>query len=165
MPTSKEIAQRENARKWMIRQLMEEKERQARERLIAIELEQPKLKQIYAKYLEHYKLYILPLTHDVDRYINNIHEKRKLEHFLQGQADHLAEVEAAAQRPIERRPRESLAGFIGIEKLPYADKHQVGHKPRKEKAPSHDAAKEMMARLKALPPDEFAALLKKVGVK
>lgn len=165
MPTSKELAQSENARRFMIRKIMEEKEAMARLRLATIEAEMPHLKEVYAKYLAAYKLHIHPLMRDVDHYFSNIHEKRRHEHFLQGQAEHLAKVEADQQRPTPRGSRGSLADFLGIEKLPYADKHEVGRKPAKDRKISHDSAKEMMDRLKKLPPEEFARLLKEVGVK
>jgi hypothetical protein len=165
MPTSKELAKAESARRFMIRKIMEEKEALARLRLAAIEAEQPGLTIVYRQYLEAYKKHIHPLMRQVDRYFSNIHEKRKHEHFLQGQADHLAAVEEAAKRPVESRTRNGvLADFLNIQKLPYADKHEVGKK-RVEKKISHDSAKEMMDKLKALPPEEFARLLKEVGVK
>jgi len=160
MPTVKEANRQRKSYAWMISMIMEEKERLARQRLNEITAAQPSLKKRYEEYLRLYDLHIKPMMHDVDHYIANEFEKRKIEHFLQGQADH-RQGERDIPKPKSGQRHWSLPPQI--EKLPYADKSQVGKKPRKEKALTEDDAKEYIRQLKALDPQEFAALLKQIG--
>lgn len=165
MPTINEANKKRQAYAWMISMIMEQKEREARERLLQIESEQPALKLVYEEYLKLYNLHIKPLMGQVDKYHANIHEKRKIEHFLQAQADHVEAVN-------EAQKVEPNMGWSGsrswtlppqIEKLPYADKSSVGRKPKKERALDENEANEIMSKLKNLDPETFANLLKQVG--
>lgn len=162
MPTVKEANRDRSRRANFIRQLMEMKEHEARQRLNQINLEQPALKGVYEDYLKLYNLHIKPLMPKVDKYFENLWEKRKIEHFLQGQASHHENEPAYPPPPSGKR---SWTLPPQVEKLPYADKSQVGKKPRKEKALSEDDAKQYIRQLKALDPQAFAALLKQVGGK
>ena len=130
---------------WMISQIMEIKERAAKERLQVIEREQPTLKATYEQYLKLYNLHIKPLMPAVNRYFSNINEQRKIEHFLDSQVAYS-----------ENHP--------AIQKLPYAGKSAVGRKP-KQKALDEKDASDVMSKLKQLDPDLFAKLLKQVGGK
>jgi hypothetical protein len=166
MPTVNEANKKRKSYAWMISMIMEEKERQARERLNEINSREPELKKVWDEYQRLYDLHIKPLTAQVNEYHSNIHEKRKIEHFLQAQAEHLEKVELDAKRPPNQTPgQRSWTLPPQIEKLPYADKSQVGRKPKKEKALDESQANELMKQLKALDPNVFADLLKQVGGK
>jgi len=162
MPTVKESAQKQRAYAWMIRQIMEEKEKLAIERLNELRGRTATLKPTWEKYLELYNTHIKPLMADVDEYWNGLNEITELEHFLQGQAEHRANERDMPPPPSGQR-HWSLPPQI--EKLPYADKSQVGKKPRKEQALDEAGANELMKKLKALDPNIFADLLKQVGRK
>lgn len=176
MPTIKEANKKRKAYAWMISAIMAEKEHHARERLVEIDTEQSLLKPVYEEYLRLYDLHIKPLMPKVDTYLSNIHEKRKIEHFLQGQAEHLEKVMSDQQRA----PSIGLPGQRSwtlppqVERLPYADKSSVGKKPPrggrvavsgKLSDLKEDEAKEVIRQLKKLDPSTFADLLKQIGGK
>lgn len=162
MPTVKESEQQRLSRARFIRLLMERKEEMAIERLNILRERTATLKPTWEKYLELYNTHIKPLMADVDEYWDGLNEITKLEHFLQGQAEHRANERAMPPPPSGQR-HWSLPPQI--EKLPYADKNQVGKKPRKEPALDDAGAKELMMKLKQLDPNVFAELLKNVGGK
>lgn len=164
MPTVKQANLDRQRNAWFIRQLVEKKETEARQRLAELDVEIPKLKAYWEEYQRLYNLHIKPLEASVNLYFNDLWEKRKLEHWLQGQAQHLEKVEADQQRPPNQTPgQRSWTLPPQVEKLPYADKSQVGHKPKKPKALTNDDAKELMAKIKALDPAKFDELLKSIN--
>ena len=166
MPTVKEGNKQRAAHANMIRLIMQAKEEAARRRLAEIEKQQPELKKVWETYLSLYALHIKPLMPKVNQYWANDNEKRKLEHFLQGQAEHLAAAQEAANKPMNQTPgQRSWTLPPQVQKLPYAGKSEVGKKPKPEKALDEQAAKQLVAQIKALDPKIFDELLKKVGGK
>ena len=162
MPTVKEANQARQRRAWFIKSLIEMKEQQAIDRLNYLNQEIPGLKVKYEEYLKLYNLHIKPLMPDVDLYFEDLWEKRKLEHWLQGQAQHLEASLEASKQPHQAGKR-SWTLPPQIEKLPYAGKSQVGKKPtKKAKALDEAEAKQLIAQIKALDPKIFDELLKKV---
>lgn len=141
----KDANKKRQSHAWLISQIMREKEQLARLRLIEIEREQPTLQVVYKDYLKLYNLHIKPLMPAVNKYFGNMNEKKKIDHFLQGQDEY----------------RETQSSIV---KLPYAGKSAVGHRA-KQKALDNAAATDVMAKLKQLDPDLFAQLLKQVGGK
>jgi hypothetical protein len=141
----KDAMKKRRAYAWMISQIMAQKEQLAVDRLKVIDREQPTLKANYETYLKLYNLHIKPLMPAVNRYFNNINERKKIEHFLNSQ------VEYAENHP-------------AVQKLPYAGKSAVGHRAKKHDK-ENAAAADVMAKLKALDPKVFAELLKRVGGK
>jgi hypothetical protein len=166
MPTVKEANAKRKAYAWLVHTLIEQKEREARERLNHINSEQPELKRVWEQHQSLYNLHIKPLMPKVNQYWANENEKRKIEHFLQGQAEHQQAVIEASKRPMNQTPgARSWTLPPQVEKLPYADKGQIGKKPRKEKALTDDEAQILMRQIKALDPKIFDELLKQVGGK
>lgn len=173
MPTIKEAAKQRKSYAWMISMIMQEKDRLARQRLVEINNQQPALKEAYQTYLHLYNLHIKPMMPKVDQYLSNLNEKRKIEHFLQGQAEHQAQVE----KDQSREPTMGLPGqrswTLGpqVERLPYAGKNEVGKAPRQARrnqignqvSMSENDAKEVIEKLKKLDPNLFADLLKQVS--
>jgi len=139
--------------------LMEDKEKEATDRLIYLRGRTAALKPTWEKYLELYNTHIKPLMGDADEYWRGQNEIIELEHFLQGQADHRVNEREMLPPPSGQR-HWSLPPQI--EKLPYADKNQVGKKHRKQPALDEAGANELIKKLKALDPNTFAELLKQV---
>lgn len=165
MPTVKESSAKRRSYAWMISMIMEEKERMARERLNEINSLQPTLKAAWEEHQRLYNLHIKPLMPQVNEYWANENEKRKLEHFLQAQADHLAKVQADQSNPPNQTPgKRSWSLPPQVEKLPYADKSQVG---KKTKRPNNqlnaEQAQSILDQLKGMDQAEFAKLLKDIG--
>jgi hypothetical protein len=147
---------------WMNRLTAEEKEKAALERLTELRGRTATLKPTWEKYLELYNTHIKPLMGAANEYWESLNEIIVLEHFLQGQAEHRANEPQYPPPPSGQR-HWSLPPQV--EKLPYADKASVGKKPRKQPALDAAGAKQLMQQLKALDPNIFEELLKKVGRK
>ena len=131
----------------------------ARARWRALRDEMPKLLAVWNEYQRLYNLHIKPLEVDARKYFANMGELRKIEHYLQG-------LDAERQKyPPPPSGKRSWTLPPQIEKLPYADKDEVGKKHRAPADPETAKAKEAMKKLKALPPEQFAALLKQIGGK
>lgn len=170
MPTVKESLSKNRRYAWFLRKLMEEREKECQERLLSLNARQQKLKPVYEEFLHLYNLHIKPLQSDVDEYWENIHEIRKAEHFLQGQAEHREKEERA--RASEVNSSESAVhkgGSIALNnqnyvttRLPYAGKSQAGRKPSNKELTQEQQMKEALNRLKNMNPADFAKLLKEV---
>lgn len=170
MPTVKESSDKSRRYAWFLRQLMEEREKECRARLIELNKRQSKLKPIYEEFLRLYNLHIKPLQADVDEYWENIHEIRKAEHFLQGQAEHREKEERARASEVHSNQGAGhKGGAIALNnqnyvttRLPYAGKSQAGRKPTSKETTQEQQIKEAMEKLKSMDPLEFAKLLKEV---